>query len=119
MPYADDVLNLARLEEAYEDDRSAIASLLGLACETELRYIKSLREAIAADDLNGVAKAAHSIKGSASNIGATQLSQVAADIEDRARQQRWDQIAEFADELERRYIVMRARVGEYAASIDV
>ncbi len=118
MTHADDVLNLRRLEEAYDDDRGAIASLLGMACETELRYITALREGIGKDDLLAVARAAHSIKGSASNIGALQVSRIAADIEDRAKLQRWDGIAGFAEELDRRYAQLLERVSEYSATVE-
>lgn len=111
----DDVLNLERLEEAYEDDRQAIANLLGLARETEARYIRALREAIARADIRAVARAAHSIKGSASNIGAVRVSRMAADIEDRARLERWDGIAGFADELDRSYAELTTRIADYAA----
>ena len=116
MNETDDVLNLERLEEAYDDDRPAIANLLGLARETESRYIRALREGIAQTDIQAVARAAHSIKGSASNIGATRVSRIAADIEDRARLERWDGIAAFADELDRRYAELTSRIAEYAAN---
>jgi HPt (histidine-containing phosphotransfer) domain-containing protein len=108
------VLDLRRLEEVYENDRAGIANLLGLACESEARYITSLRDAILHEDLVAVARAAHSIKGSASNIGAMLLSRVAADIEDQAKRARWDGIVEFADELDRRYAELRVRVARYA-----
>jgi HPt (histidine-containing phosphotransfer) domain-containing protein len=111
----DDVLNLARLEEAYGDDRAGIANLLGLARETELRCITALRDGMERADIRAVARAAHSIKGSASNIGATRVSRVAADIEDRARLERWDDIAGFADELDARYAELSTRIAAYAA----
>ena len=114
---ANDVLNLGRLEEAYDDDRAAIASLLTLACSTELRYITALREGMGDNDLRAVSRAAHSIKGSASNIGALQVSRVAADIEDRAKLERWDGIVEFFEELERRYAELTSRVAEYTATV--
>jgi HPt (histidine-containing phosphotransfer) domain-containing protein len=113
----DDVLNLARLEEAYGDDRAGIATLLSLARDTELRYITALRDGIASDDIGAVARAAHSIKGSASNIGALRVSRVAADIEDRARVKSWDNILNFADELDARYAELTARIAEYAATV--
>lgn len=113
----DDVLNLSRLEEAFGDDRAGIANLLGMACATELRYLAALREAIANADIRAVASAAHSIKGSASNIGAIQMSRVAADIEDLARRQSWDGIAEHAAQLERRYDEVCARVEMYRAEM--
>jgi len=114
---ADDVLNLARLEEAYGDDRAGIANLLGLARDTELRYITALREGMREVDIRAVARAAHSIKGSASNIGALRVSRVAAEIEDRARLDRWDDIAAFADELDARYAELTARIADYAATV--
>ncbi len=113
----DDVLNLGRLEEAYDDDRPAIANLLGLARDTESRYIKALREGMARDDIGAVARAAHSIKGSASNIGAARVSGIAADIEDQARLGRWDGIAAFADALDMSYAELSTRIAEYAALI--
>jgi HPt (histidine-containing phosphotransfer) domain-containing protein len=113
----DDVLNLERLEEAFGDDHAGIANLLGLARDTELRYITALREGIAKDDIRAVARAAHSIKGSASNIGALHVSRVAAKIEDQARQERWDGIAGFADELDARYAELTTRIAQYAADV--
>jgi HPt (histidine-containing phosphotransfer) domain-containing protein len=110
----DDVLNLDRLEEAFDDDRAAIANLLGLARETESRYIRALRDGMAQADILAVARAAHSIKGSALNIGATRVSRVAADIEDRARGDRWDGIAGLADELDQSYAELTVRIADYA-----
>ena len=113
----DDVLNLTRLVEAYETDKVAIAKLLTLAKATEKRYIAALRTAINRSDLREVARAAHSIKGSASNIGADQVSRIAAHIEDRARQTSWDGIADLADELDGSYDELCARIVQYAAKI--
>lgn len=117
MDNAADVLNLERLQEAYEDDRAAIANLLGLARETELRYITALHEAITIRDIRGVARAAHSIKGSASNIGAQRVSRIAADIEDQAKLERWDSIPAFTEELERAYTELSSHITRYAAKI--
>ncbi len=115
---ADDILNLARLEEAYGDDRVGIATLLGLARDTELRYITQLRAGMIHEDIVAVAGAAHSIKGSASNIGALRVSRIAADIEDRARVGRWDGIADLAQQLDADYAELVGRIAAYAASID-
>jgi len=114
---AGDVLNLERLQEAYEDDRAAIANLLGLARETELRYITALHEAIAKGEIRGVARAAHSIKGSASNIGAQRVSRIAADIEDQAKLEHWERIPALTEELERSYAELSSHITQYAAKI--
>jgi HPt (histidine-containing phosphotransfer) domain-containing protein len=113
----DDVLDLGRLKEAFgEDDRVGIADLLRRARETESGYLRALREGIAQADIRAVARAAHSIKGSASNIGANRFSRVAADIEDRARLEQWDGIAGLADDLERCFAELTARITEYGAT---
>ncbi len=113
----DDVLNLTRLVEAFETDVASIANLLTLARETEKRYIAALHAAIAGADLIAVARAAHSIKGSASNIGSMSVSSAAARIEDRARAGRWDDIATFATELDAAYIELSERIALYAAGV--
>ncbi len=113
----DDVLDLARLIEAYDNDAPSIARLLTLACRTERRYIRALRNAIEHADLVAIASAAHSIKGSASNIGAGKVSSVAARIEDGARSGSWDGIAEAAAELDGDYAELCRRISDYAATI--
>jgi HPt (histidine-containing phosphotransfer) domain-containing protein len=112
----DDVLNLERLKEAFGDDRAGIADLLRRARETESTYLRALREGIGQADIRAVSRAAHSIKGSASNIGAIRFSRVAADIEERARLERWDGIAGLADELDRCFAELTFRIAEYAAN---
>lgn len=111
----DDVLDLSRLSEAFQTDVSAIAKLLSLARDTEKRHILALRDAIQKQDLRGVARAAHSIKGSASNIGAGKVSSVAADIEDIARTSAWDGISQLADDLDAEYVELCRRIGQYTA----
>ena len=113
----DDVLNLTRLVEAFESDVASIAHLLTLARETEKRYIGALHAAIAAEDLVAVARAAHSIKGSASNIGGSNVSKAAARIEDRARAGSWDNVAAFATELDAAYLELSERIERYAAGV--
>jgi hypothetical protein len=46
------------------------------------------------------------------------VSRIAADIEDRAKLQRWDGIAGFAEELDRRYAQLLERVSEYSATVE-
>ncbi len=45
------------------------------------------------------------------------MSRIASEIEDRARQNTWDGIASFADELDRVYAELNLRIAEYAARI--
>lgn len=113
----DDVLDVKRLVEAYDDDIGSIAKLLGMARETERRYIKNLRDSLNTGNVAGVAGAAHSIKGSASNIGASRVSKVAARIEDQARRNVLEGVGALADELDDEYRDLCARIAAYAAAV--
>lgn len=79
------ILDLARLEEAFEDDKGGIADLLEMALETGAKHRRTLSQGLAAGDAATVARAAHSIKGSAGNIGAGEVARLAAELDERAR----------------------------------
>ena len=80
-----EILDLSRLVEAFEDDTAGIADLLDMALETGAKHRLALADGVARGDAEVVRRAAHSIKGSASNIGAARVSSIAADIENQAR----------------------------------
>ena len=79
------VLDLTRLEEAFEDDVEGIATLLEMALETGQKHRRALTDGLAAGDAAVVARAAHGIKGSAGNIGANAVYLLASDLDARAR----------------------------------
>ena len=78
-------MDLERLEEAFEDDTTGIADLLDMALETGAKHRRALAEGLAANDVEVVRRAAHSIKGSAGNIGANEVMRLAAELDERAR----------------------------------
>lgn len=79
------ILDLTRLEEAFEDDRAGIAELLEMALDTGAKHRASMEDALASGDAPALAKAAHGIKGSAGNIGALEVAALATELEQRAR----------------------------------
>ncbi len=79
------MLDLWRLQEAFEDDATGIADLLEMAMETGRKHRRSLEDGLAASDANVVARAAHGIKGSAGTIGATTVYALATELDARAR----------------------------------
>ena len=79
------ILDLTRLEEAFEDDRAGIAELLEMALDTGTKHRRSMEDALATGDAAALAKAAHGIKGSAGNIGAVHVAALATELEQRAR----------------------------------
>jgi HPt (histidine-containing phosphotransfer) domain-containing protein len=80
-----EVLDMTRLEEAFEDDTAGIADLLDMALQTGAKHRRTLEEGLAAGDATLVARAAHGIKGSAGNIGANEVYRLATELDARAR----------------------------------
>ncbi|GAC1418142.1 MAG: hypothetical protein NVSMB5_09390 [Candidatus Velthaea sp.] len=111
------ILDLSRLQGAFDDDVTGIADLLEMALETGAKHLHALHAGLQSADLGAVSRAAHSIKGSTSNIGANSAALLASDIESRARSGTWDGIAALADELDRAYSELRASVAAYRAEI--
>ncbi|MEO7040086.1 MAG: Hpt domain-containing protein [Candidatus Elarobacter sp.] len=80
-----EILDLTRLEEAFEDDTDGIGELLEMALQTGAKHRRAIDEALSAGDAATVARAAHGIKGSAGNIGANVVYRLAAELDLQAR----------------------------------
>ena len=65
------------------------------------------RKAQLAGDLAGVEKAVHPIKSSAGNVGAVRMQQLAAEAEQRAREQQADEVSTLMDQLEAAFQTVR------------
>jgi HPt (histidine-containing phosphotransfer) domain-containing protein len=111
------VLDLSRLEEAFEDDRAGIAELLEMALETGKKHYRLLEEGLANGDAAVVARAAHGIKGSAGNIGANAVYHLAIELDDRARAGNLDGARERIDAIEAAYARLAGQVREYRAGL--
>lgn len=72
---------LAGLREVMEDDFS---QLIETYIADSLARLASLQQALVADDCDAMRRAAHSFKGSCSNIGAALLVSLCQDIEQAA-----------------------------------
>ena len=111
------ILDLARLEEAFEDDTSGIAELLEMALETGAKHRRTLAAGIAAGDATLIARAAHAIKGSAGNIGAGEVADLAAQLDERAREGDLSDAAERISGIEAGYARLAERVRAYRQSL--
>lgn len=111
------ILDLARLEEAFEDDTGGIAELLEMALETGAKHRNTLSQGLAAGDAAVIAKAAHSIKGSAGNIGAGEVAQLAAELDERARAGELDDARERVEAIDAAYARLTERVRAYRSSL--
>ena len=111
------ILEISRLQEIFEDDTAGIVELLESAMKTGAGYQATLRSALQQNVLDDVMRAAHAIKGSAANVGGNEVADVAARIENAARAQTWDGIAENTDELDRAYERLREAVQAYRTAV--
>ena len=111
------ILDLTRLEEAFEDDTAGIAELLEMALQTGAKHRRAIDEALAANDAPGVARAAHGIKGSAGNIGANVVYQLASELDQRARTGDLDDAPSRVEAIDAAYAQVADQVHAYRASL--
>lgn len=76
------------------EDFIEIAHLL---IDTSMDDLKKIKQAMASNNLEGVSQAAHSIKGASGNLGLTEISDTAAQIEKNAKSGLADEIPAKAD----------------------
>jgi HPt (histidine-containing phosphotransfer) domain-containing protein len=111
------VLDLWRLQEAFEDDVTGIADLLEMALQTGQKHRRALEDGLAARDASVVARAAHGIKGSAGTIGATTVYALATELDARARTGDLDGARERIDAIGAAYAQVEEEVRAYRASL--
>jgi HPt (histidine-containing phosphotransfer) domain-containing protein len=87
-------MNINELAENLGLEPDEYLEILELLADSGKADIASLEEAIAANDAEGVVRAAHSLKGASANLGLTELSETAKDMEFKAREQDFNGIAE-------------------------
>jgi len=68
--------------------------------------MKTLRSALHNRDADALERAAHSIKSSAGNLGALQLQQIAATMEESAEQDKFDDSRRLWEALQREYRIV-------------
>jgi HPt (histidine-containing phosphotransfer) domain-containing protein len=111
------VLDLTRLEEAFEDDVNGIADLLDMALETGKKHRRAMEDGLAAGDATVVARAAHGIKGSAGNIGANVVYRLATELDAQARTGSLEGARERVAAIDDAYARVADEVKAYRASI--
>ncbi len=80
-PTADGPLDSRLFRELQETIGEAIAEVVELFLEDTPKYIKAITEAISARETDAATRLAHTIKGSASNLGAAALASVCKELE--------------------------------------
>ncbi|MBW1730093.1 MAG: Hpt domain-containing protein [Deltaproteobacteria bacterium] len=79
-------MNLEELSANLGLDKEDYLELIELLIESGNQDLANLRQALAQNDPETAAKAAHSLKGAAANLGLTELSELAKEAELQAKQ---------------------------------
>jgi HPt (histidine-containing phosphotransfer) domain-containing protein len=85
-----------------------VAQLKALFVEDTPRQLTELRAFARAGDCAGIAKAAHTMKGSAANLGAHDMVRICAELQSRAEGGHIDAVASRIDKLEQQFLAVRA-----------
>lgn len=93
-----DTLNT--LKQVMEDD---FALLIDTFVQDSTERIRTLRDVIQGTEADLIRRAAHSFKGSSSNIGAMQLSALCAALEKKALANNFDGLGRDVDEIEHEF----------------
>ena len=93
------MLNLDGLKDIVGDDQTLMQDMLEQFIETTQADMTHLHDAVAAGRSRDVANLAHRIKGSCFVIGATQLADIAAALEDDGRKDHQEQFSTLARQM--------------------
>ncbi|WP_456425625.1 two-component regulator propeller domain-containing protein [Rhodocaloribacter sp.] len=108
-------LNLSRLEEATGDDPVFMREVLKTYLIDTPNLIDALWTAYAADDMEGLARAAHSLKSSSRTCGADHLAELSRKIEAKSRTGEQVELLRLVEEAADHFVLVRrameARIG--------
>src|SRR5690606_39821155 len=99
------------------DLEDGFANLLETFLQDSSAKLQGLREALAAEDADGLRRNAHSLKGSSSNLGALQLADLSREVEQLAREGQIDGIGELLAQLDTEYQAVAAVMQERLAQL--
>lgn len=83
--YSDPVFDRAAALASLDGDSQLLREVAGIFLAYSPKYMKTIREAIASDDANGLERGAHALKGSAANLLARGLVEAAYRLEEMGR----------------------------------
>ncbi|MEA1988073.1 MAG: Hpt domain-containing protein [Pseudomonadota bacterium] len=92
-----DTSNLDMLKDIIGDE---LKDVLNIYMETTPDIILKLQEAVATQSVSTVKLQAHTLKGSAANIGANQLSMISAELEQKAKHSDMDSLPRLLSKIE-------------------
>lgn len=93
-----------------DGDNAFLREIIGIFLQDTPLRIADLHQSLAAGDITHFSRAAHSLKGSASNLGATHLSSAAARLEQQARHDGLGAVGSHLPIIEAEFAVARAEL---------
>jgi CheY-like chemotaxis protein/anti-sigma regulatory factor (Ser/Thr protein kinase) len=87
---------------------SLLGKIIGLYLASSPPLLQALREAVSQGDAVALTEAAHSLKSSSANLGATRLAALCKDLEQRGREQRLEGAEALLTEVDSHYGQVRA-----------
>lgn len=96
-----------------DDDDAFLKDIIGIFLEDTPERIAELKQCLTAYDQPRFTRAAHSIKGSASNLGATQVRAVAEKLEHQSRNSGLDGLDPMIANIESVFAIAKAELEKY------
>ncbi|ATC65491.1 hypothetical protein CMV30_16920 [Nibricoccus aquaticus] len=90
-----------------DDPDSFLRDIIGIFLDDTPARIAELRQSMASGDREQFTRAAHSIKGSSSNLGTTQLRTISAELEQRGKTEPITGLATRVDDLDQAFSVAK------------
>lgn len=97
---------LLALQDVMEDEYPTLLDVFIKDSEQRVAQLRQVFDA-PSPDLQALSLNAHSFKGSSSNMGAWQLSELCCQLEERARRQQRDGLEELIEQISREYLTVR------------
>jgi HPt (histidine-containing phosphotransfer) domain-containing protein len=104
LPHLDDAV-LATLIDVMEDEYPVLLETYLVDSDERVAMLEAVQ-----GDLDTLRRAAHSFKGSCSNMGALQLADMCRQLEDACRQGQSDKASELIEQIRREYAVVKILV---------
>jgi HPt (histidine-containing phosphotransfer) domain-containing protein len=105
-------INLERAIDEFGGDKELLAEVISGFTAKVIEQIGTIREALSRGDAETVRNEAHSIKGGAANLTASNLAKSAFDLESKGKSRELDGAGELLDNLEREFDALRGYIQE-------
>ncbi len=105
-------LDRARIDALHDIDPTLVRDLAELFADETRTHLEALRAALTDDDVDGISFTAHTVKGAAANLGATELARRCHELDLAAQAGLVEQLPGLVAGVEAEYRVVEAALAE-------